>query len=209
MFYSAQRITKLLIGVLVGWCLSLAIAQGLPAQTPALSEAKIKEIIDGTEVFIQNQRAKVNDVAKLRQRVRTGEARAELNFNTGVIARLGRHSVLTVGQCARLQLGVMLVNGSINGCTSSIVAAVRGTTYVLEVDETGKQEIKVLEGEVTVRREAVPDFAEDTPRTRKLKNQLNSPTNLPSSEVRPNIPTDTQPVTPIRIDTPNIPTDTQ
>lgn len=182
------RLFKSITLFCLGLCLSLCLAQALSAQTnQGITQATVKEIIDGTQVFIQNQQAKVNDVAQLRQRVRTGDARAELTFNNGVVARLAKNSILTVGQCTRLQRGTLLVNGAVNGCTSSIVAAVRGTTYVLQVDESGKQEVKVLEGEVVVRRETTPDPAEPTVETPQV---LQSPTPVPSptTNVRPATP---------------------
>ncbi len=182
------RLFKIIALSCLGLCLSLCLTQSLSAQSnQGITQATVKEIIDGTQVFIQNQQAKVNDVAQLRQRVRTGDARAELTFNTGVVARLSKNSILTVGQCARLQRGTLLVNGAVNGCTSSIVAAVRGTTYVLEVDDSGKQEVKVLEGEVVVRREATPDPADSTVEIPQVKPQ---PTTAPSptTNVKPATP---------------------
>jgi hypothetical protein len=194
-----SRFLKLILLFAIGLCLS-----SIPLYAQTVNEAKIKEIIDGNQVFIQNQQAKVNDVAKQRQRVRTGDARAELVFNTGVTARLAKNSLLTVGQCARLQQGTLLVNGAINGCTASIVAAVRGTTYVLEVDESGKQEVKVLEGEVAVRQEPTPDFAEgaDPKQWQKLqpfhqlKQLTNTPEPVPTPETRPLPPLEAKPAEP-------------
>lgn len=178
------RLFKFIAFSCLGLCLSLCLAQALSAQNnQGITQATVKEIIDGTQVFIQNQQAKVNDVAQLRQRVRTGDARAELTFNNGVVARLAKNSILTVGQCARLQRGTLLVNGAANGCTSSIVAAVRGTTYVLEVDASGKQEVKVLEGEVVVRRETTPDPAETTV---EIPQVIQSPT--PTKDSNPDPP---------------------
>lgn len=126
-----------------------AVAQVSEAQT-SVTHGTITEVLDGNQVFIQNRQARVNDVANRGQQVRTGRARAQVNFNTGAVARLSNNSVLTVGQCAQLQRGVLLVNGAVNGCTSSVTAGVRGTTYILEVDDDGREEIKVLEGEVVV-----------------------------------------------------------
>ncbi|XHX79858.1 MAG: hypothetical protein RBJ76_08020 [Stenomitos frigidus ULC029] len=129
------------------------------AQVSTVNRAKITQVLDSSQVYIQNKQAKLNDSAKRGQRVRTGKARAELTFNTGAIGRLAQNSVLTVGQCARLQQGALLVNGAMNGCTASVVAGVRGTTYVLEADAIGDVGIKVLEGEVVVTRQE-PDSTE-------------------------------------------------
>lgn len=142
------------------WPRSIAIANQSP-----VNQAEIMQILDSADVFIQNKQAKVKDTANKGQRVRTADARAQLQFNTGAVGRLAHNSVLTVGQCARLQKGLLLVNGAMNGCTSSVVAGVRGTTYVLEVNDAGEANIKVLEGEVTVARptEPMPEEVESEP----------------------------------------------
>ncbi|WP_055076139.1 FecR domain-containing protein [Pseudanabaena sp. 'Roaring Creek'] len=115
--------------------------------------AKVTEILDGDEVFIRDRKVAVNDVAKSQEQVRTGESRAEIEFDNNAIARLSKNSLLTVGKCgAQLQKGSVLINGAVSACTSSISAAVRGTTYLLEVDEQGNDRIQVLEGEVAVTR---------------------------------------------------------
>ncbi len=146
-----RRLGRSLLLFVCALCFVLVARSPLVAQTP-INRAKITQVLDGAQVFIQNRQAKLNDAANKGQRVRTGEARAQLTFNTGAIGRLAHNSVLTVGQCARLQQGTLLVNGAMNGCTSSVVAGVRGTTYVLEANESGETGIKVLEGEVTVTR---------------------------------------------------------
>jgi hypothetical protein len=127
-----------------------------PTAVHAAESARITQILDGPHVFIQDQRAKVNQVAKRGQRIRTGRARAELRFSSGAVGRLAHNSTLTIGQCARLQHGSILVNGSMNGCSYSAIAGVRGTTYVLEVDGRGASTLQVLEGQVTVTRSSVP-----------------------------------------------------
>jgi hypothetical protein len=155
------------------------------AQTPTINQAKITQVLDGSQVFIQNRQAKVNDAASKGQRVRTGEARAQLTFNTGAIGRLAHNSVLTVGQCARLRQGTLLVNGAMNGCTSSVVAGVRGTTYVLEATDAGETGIKVLEGEVTVTRQRVAEEdAEPSPGSKQFSLPSIIPS-LPSSAPEP------------------------
>jgi hypothetical protein len=130
--------------------LSLLLQCPVVVSAQNIDQAKITEILDNPQVFIQSKQAKVNDIAKQGEKVRTGETRAELNFsNSGAVVRLSKNSTLSVGSCVRLQRGTVLVNGAINGCTSSIIATVRGTTYVLEAEDD-KQQIKVLEGEVVV-----------------------------------------------------------
>lgn len=167
--------------------------QRSPATAQAtVNRAEITQILDSSDVFIQNKQAKVKDSAQKGQRVRTADARAQLLFNTGAVGRLAHNSVLTVGQCARLKKGTLLINGAMNGCTSSVVAGVRGTTYLLEVDEAGEAQVKVLEGEVTVTKpaNAVPDEAIDeteetsTPATgTKQLLQTPKPTLLAQTEI--------------------------
>jgi hypothetical protein len=135
----------------VGWTVCQT-----PTAVHAAESARITQILDGPHVFIQDKRAKVNDVAKKGQRIRTGRARAELRFSSGAVGRLAHNSSLTIGRCARLQNGSMMVNGSMNGCSYSAVAGVRGTTYVLEVDGRGASTLRVLEGQVLVTRSSVP-----------------------------------------------------
>jgi FecR protein len=137
-----------LIGL--GLILTLGLVNSPLAAQTAISRGTISEILDGNQVYIQNNTARVRDVASRGQQVRTGSARTQVTFNTGAVARLSNNSVLTIGQCAQLQRGVLLVNGAVNGCTSSVTAGVRGTTYIIKVDESGREEIQVLEGEVVV-----------------------------------------------------------
>ncbi len=139
-------------GVLLGLGLlggGLAL-EPAPAIAQQVNRATLTQILDGSDVFIQNRKAKVNDSASKGQRVRTGAARAELKFNTGAIGRMGHNSILTVGQCARLRRGRILINGAMNGCSGSAVAGVRGTTYLMEVDDAGQTRVTVLEGSVLV-----------------------------------------------------------
>jgi FecR protein len=136
------------------------VALERPAIAQKVNRATIAQILDGSDVSIQNRPAKVNDSASKGQRIRTGAARAELKFDTGAVGRMGHNSTLTVGQCARLKRGTILINGAMNGCSGSAVAGVRGTTYLMEVDAAGQTRVSVLEGNVTVA-PAAPGEAED------------------------------------------------
>lgn len=171
-----SRLSRVLLLFACALCVVLAVGAPIGAQTPTINQAKITQVLDGSQVFIQNRQAKVNDAASKGQRVRTGEARAQLTFNTGAIGRLAHNSVLTVGQCARLRQGTLLVNGAMNGCTSSVVAGVRGTTYILEATEAGETDIKVLEGEVAVTRQQVAEEEEPAPGSK----QFSLPSIIPS-----------------------------
>lgn len=138
----------------------LLAAPGYEAQAQTNSAATVTEILDSNQVYIQNRTAQVNSVAQQRQQVRTRAARASLRFNTGAVARLAHNSSLVVGQCAQLNRGTLLVNGTLNGCSTSTVAGVRGTIYTIEVTEAGETIIKVYEGEVVVERNLNPEPAD-------------------------------------------------
>lgn len=142
-------------------------AMSLPRSSAAwgqtVSSATVTEILDSNQIFIQNRRAAVNSVAQRQQRVRTQAARASLRFDNGAVARLAHNSSLMVGQCAQLSRGTLLVNGTLNGCSTTTVAGVRGTIYTLEVTEAGETIIQVFEGEVAVGQRTdtpIPDPAE-------------------------------------------------
>jgi hypothetical protein len=138
--------------------LQVATAQAQPANT-RVTQARIIEILEGNQVFIQNRRANVNDVAREREQVSTRASRAQLQFNNRAIARLGRNSSLTIGACgAQLQQGEMLVEGAAPACTSRVTSAVRGTTYTVTVDEQDRHYIRVWEGELEL---AHPDAGRD------------------------------------------------
>ncbi len=139
---------------------SLLAIPGQRALGQSSATATVTEILDSNQVYIQNRAAQVNSVAQQRQQVRTRDARASLRFNTGAVARLAHNSSLVVGQCAQLNRGTLLVNGNLNGCSTSVVAGVRGTIYTIEVTETGETIIQVFEGEVVVGRNPNPEPAE-------------------------------------------------
>ncbi|CAN1209383.1 FecR protein domain-containing protein [Tumidithrix helvetica PCC 7403] len=149
-----SKLQQRLLFFMLGVCFVALLAPQLaPVTAQDVNQAKIKEVIDGNQVYIQERQANVNDVAQYNENVRTGNAKAELGFNTGAVFRLSQNSALTVGQCLRLDSGELLVNGAVNACTSSIVTGVRGTTYVISVDDKGNQKVTVLEGEVVVKKQ--------------------------------------------------------
>lgn len=149
----AGRPTAMRLLAVVGCAILGNGALALPrseAWAQTVSSATITEVLDSNQVFIQNQRAAVNSVAQRQQRVRTQAARASLRFDNGAVARLAHNSSLLVGQCAQLNRGTLLVNGSLNGCSTTTVAGVRGTLYTMEITEDGETIVKVFEGEVIV-----------------------------------------------------------
>jgi len=164
----------------VGLCIFALATPRIEPVSAQSTQAIVQEILDGNQVFIQNQQASVNDVARAQQQVRTGNSRTALLFNTGAVARLSANSVLRIGQCAQLSRGTILVNGAINACSSGITTGVRGTTYLLEVDDSGNQQVKVLEGEVTVKRNAQTLKEEDDQPTNNKPIDKPTNTKLPS-----------------------------
>lgn len=170
----------------IGWkslALLWAIALSpLPARAQ-IYQATVDEIVDGNQVFIQETIANVNDIAEFQQQVRTEASRTTLTFNNGAAGRLETHSSLIVGQCVELQQGQLLVSGSANGCVLGFEAEVRGTIYILEINDRGEGNIKVLEGEVTL----LPRNPEDTwvPLRLKAGQRLRFLPDRPFGEIEP------------------------
>ena len=184
---------------------ALAFPQLAPASAQA-TQATVKEILDGNQVFIQNgqstRRAAVNDVAGQPQIVRTGNSRTALLFNTGAVARLSANSLLRVGQCANLRRGTILINGAMNACTAGITTGVRGTTYLLEIDESDNQKVTVLEGEVVVTRNTGNDDNDDDDGDDdddKKNKQFNFP-QLPRINLPQENPQPSRPLEPLKVD---------
>ncbi|NEP58360.1 MAG: FecR domain-containing protein [Symploca sp. SIO2G7] len=149
---------------LAGLCFFLilsVLSHPTAVRSATINQARITEILDSSQAYINGNQTRINAIARKGQRVSTRNARAQLSFNTGAVGRLAHNSVLTIGQCAHLRRGTLLVNGSVNGCTNSTTAGVRGTTYVLIVDETGQEEIQVLEGEVVLSQRVNQGIEED------------------------------------------------
>jgi hypothetical protein len=141
------------------WGVAFLLVQGavlfqVPAiAQPVVTTATIREILDGNQVFIQDRPARVNDIGRLRQQVRTAAARAGLLFNdspSGV--RLGQKSSMVVGsQCIQLLQGKVLISGKVglNGCVGRVTVRPVGTVYIMSLDEQGGQ-VTVLDGTVEV-----------------------------------------------------------
>jgi len=128
--------------------LAIVLWSGKTIGQTNVNKAIVTAILEGNEVFIQNKLAKIKDVAQRNQEVRTGIARAELTFDNKAVARLSRNTKFIVGECGvQLQQGTALISGT-SACTRGVTAAVRGTTYILKVNEDGTEEYQVLEGRV-------------------------------------------------------------
>lgn len=129
-----------------GW-LTPSIAQ----TSSQANSARIRQILDGNQVYIQNRQAVVGNVANRNQQIRTEQARTELQFDTGLVGRLTQYSSLTVGQsCVQVRRGTLLISGGTNSCSSRVTAGVRGTIYTMTVSEAGTTEVMVLEGTVDI-----------------------------------------------------------
>ncbi|WP_413160740.1 hypothetical protein ACL6C3_19725 [Capilliphycus salinus ALCB114379] len=120
--------------------------------------AILTEILgDNNEVFIENQVAQENDDATLGEEVRTEQARAQIDFNTGAAGRMSENSSIVVGQCLEVQQGFLVASGPANGCLSGFAIGVQGTIYLMSADEDGVGTINVLEGEIQLATQDNPD----------------------------------------------------
>jgi hypothetical protein len=132
-------------------CLGTCALGATVPPTRAAERATVQEILDGRELYIDDARARVRQVARSPQHVRTGNSRGQLAFETGAVGRLNRFSRMKLGSdCFLINRGQILVSGRQNGCTRSARLSVRGTNYVLAVDEQGEVDLAVLEGSVVV-----------------------------------------------------------
>jgi len=138
----AQRKAMAMAGVLMAATL-LPTAQAAPFQS-----ATIRRIVDGKQVYIDAQQARVNQTAGKGQQLSTGNSRTELLFDRRALGFLGRNSQIRLGQeCFRLSAGTVLINGPERACLGSKVLGVRGTTYVLSKQPDQTYELAVLTGE--------------------------------------------------------------
>ncbi|HEY9866192.1 MAG TPA: hypothetical protein V6D21_18615 [Candidatus Obscuribacterales bacterium] len=126
---------------------------------PALAQINLATLTDiignNNQVFIEDQVAEVKEQATLGQEIRTQQARAQVDFNTGANGRMAENSRITVGQCAELQEGVLIASGPANGCILGFATGVQGTTYVLNIDRNNQTNvntgtIRVLEGKIVL-----------------------------------------------------------
>jgi hypothetical protein len=117
----------------------------------AAETALVQEILDGKELYIDADQARVRQMARAPQQLKTGQSRGQLLFDSGAVGRLNTFSQLRLGRgCFLVDRGQVLVSGRQNGCTRSARLSVRGTNYVIDVKTDGEAEISVLEGQVEV-----------------------------------------------------------
>ena len=123
----------------------------LPQAALAAESATVVEILDGNQLYINQKQARVKARASAPEVVSTRDSRGQLAFSSGAGGRLNRFSLLRLGSsCFLVEKGQILVSGRQNGCTRSARLSVRGTNYVVDVQEDGTSEISVLEGSVEV-----------------------------------------------------------
>ena len=134
--------------------LFLAASPGFPHPLPALaaprSDARVQEILDGNELYIDQKQAKVNQLAYRPELISTKQSRGSVAFSSGAQARINKNSQLRLGSdCARLTQGQMLVSGKQNTCVGAVKMSVRGTHYLVEVIDDGSTEVAVLDGQMS------------------------------------------------------------
>ena len=120
--------------------LVLLVGQALgPLPVRASESAVVQEILDGNELFIDGKTAKVKQKAVAPQKVSTQNSRGQIRFDSGAAGRLNRFALLKLGQgCFLIEKGQILVSGKQSGCTRSARLSVRGTNYLLDVNESGE-----------------------------------------------------------------------
>ena len=131
-------------------CLTISLAGTAPVFANS-QKATIQEILDGDELFIDGQKAKVEEKAQSPEVISTGLSRGQIAFSGGAVGRINRQSLLKLGSsCFLLNRGQILISGRQDGCTASSRLSVRGTNYVLKVSDDGSTDLAVLEGSVEV-----------------------------------------------------------
>lgn len=142
-------IRRILVGILSLTCLVLTIALPRVPATAQITQAIVQEILDKGEVFVQDEKATLQQVAAFNEVVATkDDSRTALLFSNLAAGRLAPNSIVTVGQCVEVQEGQLVASGPVNGCLGGFVADVQGTIYVMDADDGGK--FQVLEGTVKV-----------------------------------------------------------
>ncbi len=149
-FKQRQKIWKIFLGVLSLACIVLAIAFPRIPAVAQISQAIVQEILDGDEVFVQDSKATLNQIAKFDEVVRTEKSRTALVFSNLAAGRLAPNSSVSVGQCVEVRQGQLIASGPVNGCVAGFEADVQGTIYVVDADKGGK--FQVLEGQVKVKK---------------------------------------------------------
>jgi len=139
-----------LTAFLASLCLVLALAIPRIPAVAQITNATIVEILDGDEVFIEEAKATIDQIANFGEDIHTEDARAGIVFLEDLaVGRLAKDSVVTVGQCLEVVEGQLIASGPVNGCLSGFEADVSGTIYVMDADDDST--FKVLEGAIDVK----------------------------------------------------------
>lgn len=144
-----RPLRRIFVGA-IGFCLILLLGLFPTPGKAQINLAIVQEIIDGPEVFIEEDQAEVEDEANFGQVVHTAKSRAGLMFNNGAAGRIGTNARVTVGQCVEVKQGQVLVSGPVDGCIAGFSVGVQGTLYIMETEDGEMGDIKVLEGTVEV-----------------------------------------------------------
>ena len=117
----------------VAGALLLTLMPPLPARSA--ERAVIQEILDGDQLFVDGQKARVNQQAAAPDDVSTKASRGALSFPGGAVGRINRFSRMRLGQsCFLLESGQVLVSASAAGCPRPAPPSVRGHTHLPDVD---------------------------------------------------------------------------
>lgn len=131
------------------WVMSLVLLNPVPA-TAQITQATVAEILDSDEVFVEEEKARIEQIANFGQKISTEDARAGIIFiNDLALGRLAEDSEVTVGQCVEVRSGQLIASGPVNGCLSGFVVDVRGTIFIVDADDD-RGNFKVLEGSIQV-----------------------------------------------------------
>ena len=149
-FRSIEHMTWFNRAISVSSSLTVLLAGAMPVLANA-QQATIQEILDGDQLYIDDQKAEVRETAHSPQVISTGLSRGQISFSGGAVGRINRQSLVKLGSsCFLLNRGQILISGRQDGCTASSRLSVRGTNYVLAVSDDGSTDLAVLEGSVEV-----------------------------------------------------------
>ncbi len=134
---------------------SIGLAGPLPSKDDSQSvSAKIIEIVEpnSSEVSVNDRSARIGDRAYNGSIVKTGLARAALEFSGDAVLRMGRASEIRIGgPCFYLALGIALSSGKGDICLESLDIDSPQTNYIVKVEPGKGTVITVLEGTVRAR----------------------------------------------------------
>ena len=77
-------------------CLTISLAANAPVFAN-IQKATIQEILDGDELFIDDQKARVEETAQSPQVISTGVSRGQIAFSGGAVGRINRQSLVKLG----------------------------------------------------------------------------------------------------------------